>query len=91
MQCGLDKLLRQRRFWMGEHFADRILLNQFSVTDNCDTIANALNHIHLMSNKKNGQAKATVNIFQQFQNRTGRCRIEGAGGLVAQQDFGIAG
>ena len=44
-----------------------------------------------MRNQQNGQAEATVDIFQQFKDRAGGGRIERAGGFVAQQYFGIAG
>ncbi|MNF09036.1 hypothetical protein D3C80_2095970 [compost metagenome] len=64
MQSGLNELLGKGRFRMREHFADGFLLDQFTVADYRNAVANALNDIHLMSNKKDGQPEATVNVFQ---------------------------
>ena len=44
-----------------------------------------------MGDEQNGQAQTAVDVFQQFQNRTGGGRIQCAGGFVAQQYFGVAG
>ena len=90
MQRGLDELLRQRGFRMREHFAYRVLLDQFTVTDDRHAVADAFHHIHLVRNKEDRQAQTTVNVFQQFQNRTRGCRIQCAGGFITQQHLRIA-
>ena len=75
---------------MGEHFADGILLNQFTVADDRHAVADAFHHIHLVRNKEDRQAEATVNVFQQFQNRTRGSRIQCAGRFITQQYLRIA-
>ena len=75
---------------MREHLAHRILLNKLAVADNGNAITDAFNDIHFVGNQQNRQAQATVDILQQFQNRTRSGRVQRAGGFVAEQDFWIA-
>ncbi|MNH32131.1 hypothetical protein D3C79_925510 [compost metagenome] len=75
---------------MREHFADAVFFNQLPLADNRNLIADALYHVHFMGDQQNGQAETAIDVFQQFQNRTGGCRIQRAGGLVTQQHFGLA-
>ena len=63
MQCGLNKLLSQRRFRVREDFTHRVLLNQLTVADNCHTVADTFHYIHFMRNKEDSQAQTTVNVF----------------------------
>ncbi len=71
VQRQLDKLLRQRRFRMGKDFANTVFLNQFTLDDHRDLVANTLHHVHLIVNQQNGEAETTVNIFQQLKDRAG--------------------
>ena len=75
---------------MGKHFADGILLNQFTVADNRHAVADSFNHIHLVRDQQNGQTQTTVNVFQQFENGSRGGRIQCAGRFVAQQYFRLA-
>ena len=91
MQGRLNKLLRQRRFRMREHFTYRVLLDQFAIADDRHAITNALHNVHFVSDQQNRQTQTAVDVFQQFENRTCRCRVQRAGGFITQQYFGIAG
>ncbi|MNZ51986.1 hypothetical protein D3C78_698190 [compost metagenome] len=44
-----------------------------------------------MSDQHDGQLQLTVDFGQQLQDRGGGLRVEGAGGLVAQQDLRVGG
>ena len=76
-------------FWDEKRLAHRILFNQLTVADHGNAITDPFDNIHFVGNQQNRQAQTTVDIFQQFQNRTRGSRIQSAGGFVAEQDFGL--
>ncbi|MNC53282.1 hypothetical protein D3C75_1026750 [compost metagenome] len=90
MQRSLDKLLCQRRLGMGEHFANAVFLNQLTLADNRDLIADTFHYVHFMGDQQDGQPQTAVDIFQQFENGTGGGGIQRTGRFVAQQHFRIA-
>ena len=66
------------------HFA---LFDNFSVLKHRDPVAEGANNVHLMGDQHDGQTKALVDLFKQFQHRMGIFRVEGRCGFVAQQDL----
>ncbi len=73
---------------MREDFTHRILLDQLTIADYRDAIADTFDDIHLVGNQQNSQPQATVDIFQQFQNGARGCRVQGAGGFVTAAPSG---
>ena len=86
-----DELTRGRRLRPHEQVHDRTFLNDEAVFDNGDPVANFFDDLHFMGDDDNGEAKALINVFQQSQNGMCGLRVQGGGGFVAQQNFGVVG
>ena len=53
--------------------------------------AGGFHHAHLMGDDDDGDAELAVDIPDQLQNGAGGLGVEGAGGFIAQQHFGVGG
>ncbi len=78
---------RGRVLRMEEHLGHRAFLDYHAGVHHRHAVADAADHVHLVGDQHDGQAQFAVDLGQQLQHLAGGLRVEGAGGLVAQQDL----
>ncbi|MNQ96150.1 hypothetical protein D3C85_1117430 [compost metagenome] len=72
--------------WIAEHLPDLTLLHHLAALEDRHAVAEVADHLHLVGDQHYGQAEAAIDVAQQLEDGLGTLRIEGRGGLVAQQD-----
>ena len=75
----------------GEHRGDKALLGDLAVIEDGNVVAHLFDNAHLVGDDDDRYAELPVYVLYQFKDLTCRFRVEGAGGLVAQQNLGVGG
>jgi hypothetical protein len=74
-----------------EHIGDCPTFDDHAGVHDRDLVADPTDHVHFMGDQDDGQLQLAVDLGQQLQHRGGGLRVEGAGGLVAKEDFRLGG
>ena len=72
---------------MGEHIADVADLGDAALVDDGHALADLLDDAHLVRDDDDRHAERLVDLLEQAEDRLRGVRVEGAGGLVAQEVF----
>ena len=75
---------------MEEHLLHLAQLRDAAVGDDGHAGTDALHHAHLVRDDHDGHAQRAVELAQQLQYALGGRGVQRAGGLVAEQHFGVA-
>ena len=76
---------------MGEDLGYFALLHHLALVQDGQMPADLLHHAHLVGNDDHRQTQLLMDAADQLQNGAGGVGIQGAGGLVAEQDLGVCG
>lgn len=74
---------------VAKHFPDRALLDDVSMLQHHDAVADVADHRHLVGDQHDGQAQALIDLAQQAEDRLGGLRVQCRGGFVAQQNLRV--
>ena len=76
---------------MRKDIRDKPVFYQMSIFNDGDTVADLLDHGHLMGNDHNCYSKLLVDLLQKAQNGLRCLRVKRRGCLVAEQNAGVTG
>ena len=82
-----DEPLRDRLARAGEDLDHRALLDDPAVLHDRDLVGELAHHVHLVRDDDDRDAELGVDLAQQGQHLLRRVRVEGARGLVGEQDL----
>ena len=84
---GKDERFGNVGFRVGEHIADVADLGDAALVDDGHALTDLLDDAHLVRDDDDRHAERLVDLLEQTEDRLRGVRVEGAGGLVAQEVF----
>ena len=86
-----DEALAERGLWRGEEGIDIGGLDQLSVFDERNFVANLFYHFHFVGNHQDGEAEFFVDVAQEGEDVFGGFRVKRRGGFVREQHLRFGG